>query len=241
MIASLAEQHLTPQAQKEVQRLLALEQGTTLSSLATWADENRSRQTAAWHYVNLPQGQGHGDCNYVKARDCPDGNCVVEALTAQVGILKSNAPDAQRLTALKYVVHLVADVHQPLHAGYASDKGGNTYQVQAFGKDAGKGTNLHALWDSGLINNWSGGPAVLRANLEAALAGRLSGPPVAAEPDAAKWAEESCEIVAAKGFYPDGHVAGTEYLVEHSKALIARLASAAQRQAEVLNFSLSEQ
>lgn len=136
LIASLAEQQLTPQAQKEIQRLLALEPGATLASISTWADENKSRRTAAWHYVNLP----HGDCNYVKARDCPDGACVVEALTAQSAVLKSNAPDAERLTALKYVVHLVGDVHQPLHAGYASDKGGSTYQVQAFGK----GKNLHA-------------------------------------------------------------------------------------------------
>ena len=130
-------------------------------------DENRSRQTAAWHYVNLPQG----DCDYVKARDCRDGAWVVEALTAQASILKSNAPDAERPTALKYVVHLVGDVHQPLHAGYASDKGGNTYQVQAFDE----GMNLHALWDSGLLNNCSGGPAAFKGDLAANLSGRAAG------------------------------------------------------------------
>ena len=196
-----------------------------MASIATWADENRSRQPAAWHYVNLPQG----DCNYVKARDCPDGACVVEAISAQAAILKSNAPDAERLTALKYVVHLVGDVHQPLHAGYASDKGGNTYQVQAFGK----GTNLHALWDSGLVNNWTGGPMVLKAELAASLSGKAMG----AEPDAADWAEESCKIVAGPGFYPDGHVVGAEYAAAHGQALKARLAAAAQRLAAVLNFS----
>ena len=56
-------------------------------------------------------------------------------------ILASNAPEEKRLTALKYVVHLVADVHQPLHAGYGEDRGGNTYQLQAFMR----GSNLHAL------------------------------------------------------------------------------------------------
>jgi hypothetical protein len=66
-----------------------------------------------------------------------------------VGDLASSASDREAPDALKYVVHLVADVHQPLHAGYADDRGGNTYQVQALGR----GTNLHALWDSGLIEN----------------------------------------------------------------------------------------
>ena len=225
MIASLAEQQLTPQAQKEIQRLLALEPGATLASISTWADENRSRQTAAWHYVNLPQG----DCNYVKARDCAAGACVVEALTAQAAILKSGAPDAERLTALKYVVHLAGDVHQPLHAGYSSDKGGNTYQVQAFCK----GTNLHALWDSRLINNWPGGSAALTADL----ASSQSGPATGAAPDAAKWAEESCKIVAAPGFYPNGHIVGAEYLASHGQALRAQLAAAARRLAAVLNSS----
>ena len=228
MIANLAEQQLTPQALKEIQRLLALEPGATLASISTWADENRSRQTAAWHYVNLPQG----DCNYVKARDCPDGACVVEALNAQAAILKSNAPDAERLTALKYVVHLAGVVHQPLHAGYASDKGGNTYQVQAFGK----GTNLHALWDSGLVNNWPGGPAALKGDFAAS----QSGPAPDAAPNAAKWAEESCRVVAAPGFYPDGHVVGAEYLASHSQALKAQLAAAARRLAAVLNSSQGE-
>ncbi|MBC7379583.1 MAG: S1/P1 nuclease [Burkholderiaceae bacterium] len=223
MVASLAEQQLTPQAQKDVQRLLAMEPGATLASIATWADENRSRQTAAWHYVNLPQG----DCNYVKARDCQNGACMVEAIIAQVAVPKSNAPDAERLTALKYVVHLVGDVHQPLHAGYASDKGGNTYQVQAFGK----GTNLHAIWDSGLVNNWGGGPVGLKAELAAS----LSGPAVGAAPKASQWAEESCKIVAGPGFYPEWHVAGAEYLTFHAQILKSQLANAARRLAAVLN------
>ena len=61
-------------------------------------------------------------------RTSPDGNCVVEAINRQVDILASKASDEKRLTALKFVVQLVADVHQPLHAGYAEDRGGNTYQ-----------------------------------------------------------------------------------------------------------------
>ena len=64
-------------------------------------------------------------------------------------MFESLAPDEQRLKAMKYLVHLVGDVHQPLHAAYLDDKGGNTYQLQAFMR----GSNLHAAWDTGLIRS----------------------------------------------------------------------------------------
>jgi hypothetical protein len=126
VIATLAEQQLTAAARQEVARLLALEPGETLASVSTWADEHRNPQTAAWHYVNFPRG----DCHYVAARDCPDGSCVVEALNRQIEVLGSSASDEVRLKALKYVVHFVGDVHQPLHAGYKDDRGGSAGRRQ---------------------------------------------------------------------------------------------------------------
>ena len=96
---------------------------------------------------------------------------------------------------MKYVTHLVADVHQPLHAGFADDRGGNNYQLQAFGR----GTNLHAVWDSALIRNWPGGEQALRTAVNTEMARSV------AHETAARWAEESCAIVLAPGFYPEGH------------------------------------
>lgn len=119
LIGELADQQLTPVARTEITRLLATEPGATLSSIATWADEIRSRETASWHYINPPPG----NCSYERARDCDDGQCAVEALNTQIAVLKSKATDEQRLIALKWVVHLVGDVHQPLHAGFKGDKG----------------------------------------------------------------------------------------------------------------------
>lgn len=78
---------------------------------------------ASWHYVNFTRG----DCAYDESRDCPDGYCVVGSIKRQLQVLASNAPDDRRLTALKYVVHFVGDVRQPLHAGFLDDKGGNKY------------------------------------------------------------------------------------------------------------------
>ena len=111
LIAELAEAQLTPEAKAEVNRLLALEPGATLASISTWADENRSPSTAAWHYVNLPRDSA---CKYEAERDCPDGQCVVGAIERQSKVLASSATDADKLKALKYVVHFVGDVDQPV-------------------------------------------------------------------------------------------------------------------------------
>ncbi len=220
VVAELAQSQLTPKARAEVDKLLATEPGATLSSIASWADEQRDRSTAAWHYVNFPRGT----CTYVPERDCKDGNCVVAAISRQLEILKSSAPAAERLTALKYLVHFVGDVHQPLHAGYADDKGGNTYQVRL----GDRGTNLHSLWDSGLLRTM-GDPAQLTASLlpesKAAPVDKL---------DPKVFAEESCKVVQADGFYPDRFV-DEAYQAKFTPVIRARLAAAGARLAAMLN------
>jgi hypothetical protein len=125
-------------------------------------------------------------------------------------------------------VHFVADVHQPLHAGYADDKGGNTYQVQAFGR----GTNLHALWDSRLIENWPGGVQALLAEMKATSNRAANAGP-------AQWAEESCRIVATDGFYPNGHRIDSDYAKSAAPALKERLSSAGRRLAALLKGVLA--
>ena len=225
LIATIADGQLSDRVRSGVARLLAVEPGATLASVSTWADETRSPTTAAWHYVNLPRD---ADCHYEAARDCPDGKCVVAAIERQRLVLASAAPDAARLKALKYIVHFVADVHQPLHAGFADDKGGNKYQVQAFGR----GTNLHALWDTGLIQNWPGSPPELLSELS-----RIRAPSSDATAPA-QWAEESCRIAASDGFYPSDHRIGADYAQRVAPVLKERLASAGHRLAALLNSSM---
>jgi hypothetical protein len=159
IVAAIAENLLEASAKARVDALLATEPGATLSSISTWADETRDRSTAAWHYVNMPRGSV---CIYDRTRDCPDGRCVVEALNTQISRLNATS-QAEQLEALKYVVHLVADVHQPLHAGFADDRGGNTYQLQAFGR----GTNLHAVWDSQMLRSVDAQSMVTAGSLSA--------------------------------------------------------------------------
>lgn len=220
-VALIADAQLTTTARTELQRLLNREPGATLASISTWADEHKNPTTARWHYVNFPRG----DCTYMAKRDCPDGNCLVGVIQRQVEILESNASDAKRLVALKYLIHLVGDVHQPLHSGYPDDKGGNKYQVRF----SGRGTNLHALWDTGLIRNLNEEPEVLAARLLRSnlvvQAGEFN--PVGA-------AQESCKIVAQPDFYP-GRRVGTNYTNHFTPVAEQRLATAGARLAGLLN------
>jgi len=221
VIGSLAEKQLTASARAQVQTLLALEAGSTLASISTWADERKNSTTARWHFMNFPRTS----CNYDPARDCPDGNCLLGAIDRQLNILKSDAPDLQQLQALKYLVHFIGDLHQPLHLGYLDDRGGNQYQIQAYKR----GSNLHALWDSGLIKFVSDDPKVWVE--------RLSLKPLPARVnviDPVRVAEESCRIVATPAFYPDRKVEAP-YVDRWTPVMEQQLTLAGARLARVLN------
>jgi hypothetical protein len=191
-----------------------------LVSISTWADEHRSPQTAAWHYLNFPRGT----CTYEAARDCPDGKCVVEAINRQVEVLTSNAPDQARITALKYLVHLVGDVHQPLHAGYKDDRGGNTYQLQAFMR----GSNLHAVWDTGLIKSLNEDTETMARRLATKVV------KVCSIWSASAAAQDSCQIVSTPGFYPE-RLLTMDYVAKYTPVMEGLLVEAGARLAQVLN------
>ena len=131
--------------------------------------------------------------------------------------------------ALKYVVHLVADVHQPLHGGYLDDKGGNTYPLQAFMR----ASNLHALWDSGLIRYSKEIPDNMALRL---LSGQRS--VQAGDLNPIHAAEESCKLVGLPGFYPENAVE-ISYITRFTPVLEQRLSLAGARLAGLLNQVLS--
>lgn len=146
IVADIAQQHLAPAAAAQVQALLRLEGLSRLDEISSWADGNRKQRphTGGWHYVDIPLHAG----TYVPARDCARDNCVIAQISHFGQVLADrSATPAVRLEALKWVVHFVGDVHQPLHAEDDDDKGGNTVQLQFFGR----GTNLHAVWDGGVL------------------------------------------------------------------------------------------
>lgn len=106
-------------------------------------------------------------------------------------------------------------VHQPLHAGYAGDRGGNKFKVQAFGR----GTNLHAMWDTGRIQNLNQEKATLTSRL-------LATPVHATDLNAARACEESVRIVGTPGFYPD-RIVGSDHIERFTPSMEHRLALAA--------------
>jgi len=212
LVARIAETELTPQARTAVAALLTGEADPTLAGIASWADDLRredpglGKRSAGWHYVNLAEH----DCGYQPARDCPGGNCVVAALERQTALLADRSqPSAVRAQALKFVVHFVGDIHQPMHAGYAKDKGGNDYQLQF----NGKGTNLHSLWDSGMLRDRDLDDEAYLAQLLALPATPPARP--ALPPAAAQWAQASCRLAVSPGVYPDSPVLPADYVARH--------------------------
>lgn len=240
VVAELAGQQLSPAARAEVERLLAPEHARTLVDVAIWADDLRddpaqralAERTRRLHYVNFRSA----DCVYLPPRDCRDGQCVVAAIGRYAALLADRSrPDAERREALKFVVHFVADVHQPLHAGYRDDKGGNDYQVRY----GGQGTNLHAVWDSLLLDSrglrWRAYAAALDDD------GPVSLPPPSPPLDdpPAQWAQESCRIVRDDGVYPRGHAIGAAYVAAERPLAERRLREAGVRLAALLNRALA--
>ena len=237
LVARLAEPQLTPTARTEVRRLLATERLQSLTDVASWADDLRrsdptlGRRSAKWHYINF----GSSDCRYKPARDCRNGDCVVEALRTQAAILADRTrSDAERLQALKFVVHFTGDIHQPLHAGFGNDRGGNTVQIQY----RGKGSNLHAFWDGTLLSSRGLGETTYLWRLRASGTPRPAPAALYTPRAPVEWAEQSCAIVREPGFYPASARIGDDYIARHRATAERQLQLAGTRLAAVLNATL---
>ncbi|MFP3939517.1 MAG: S1/P1 nuclease [Thermoanaerobaculia bacterium] len=143
VVGAIAENHLSDEARAAVRELLGPE---SLARASTWADEIRSdpewSRAASWHYINIAD-----DETLETTERSPRGD-VLSAMERFEGVLRDpEAPRQDRVEALRFLVHFVGDVHQPLHVGRSSDAGGNRILVLWFGE----ATDLHRLWDSGLI------------------------------------------------------------------------------------------
>ncbi|MBE7689659.1 S1/P1 nuclease [Tenacibaculum piscium] len=143
----IAQNNLTKKAKRQIDKLL---QGESLAFVATFGDEIKSDRKKygkfyAWHYVNMPL-----DGNYNEVKKNPKGD-LITGIKECIEILQSKESSIEdKRFYLKMLVHLVGDLHQPMHIGQKEDKGGNAIQVQWHGK----GSNLHRVWDEDLINKW---------------------------------------------------------------------------------------
>lgn len=238
IIAEIAEQFLEPQTVQRVRELLALENVATLADVSTWADEIRTQrpETAPWHYVNIPISASTIDVGYDVARDCPHNDCVVAKIEYFEGVLADGqAAERQRLEALKFLVHFVGDIHQPLHVSNNSDRGGNGVAVTF----RGNLTNLHAVWDTGILT-----PALPADARTYALTLAREITPDKRESwsrgGPAAWANEGYEIAARViyGKLPHGGVLPDSYEAEALPIVNEQLERAGVRLAMVLNNAL---
>jgi hypothetical protein len=146
VVSKIAAVRLTPSAKTGVKQLLARH---SLDSVANYADQIRPQhpETYNWHFVDIPKDATDYDPN----RDCkptPKGDCVIAELArAQKDLKNRSLTKAKRAEALKFIVHFVGDLHQPLHCSDNDDRGGNDVKV----KFLGKASNLHRVWDSDII------------------------------------------------------------------------------------------
>ena len=255
-IAEIAERGLAPEAQAEVTELLKVAPRNNLADLSTWPDELRddpnaqeqAKVTARWHYMNFPKGR----CELSIARACPDGHCLVPRLNMQIVRLANRAlPAVQRAEALGFVVHLFGDLHQPLHLGYALDKGGNDFQINMGPNSAPvivtnpgiqaarAGANLHSLWDS-LIFDLPSLDLIEEADQINVLTmpGKIVPTQLARIVNVELIARESCKIVQTPGFYPTSHLISAAYLNQMRPRAQMRVALAGVRLAALLNRTL---
>lgn len=141
----VAEKYLSPKAKKKISSVLNQE---SLAMVSTWMDEIRSdstyNYTADWHWVTVETGK-----TYDESPKNPNGD-VIMTLERIITELKSHKLDPKKeAEALKMLVHLVGDIHQPLHVGCCDDQGGNKVKVKWFRNDS----NLHRVWDSEMIDD----------------------------------------------------------------------------------------
>ena len=154
IIAEIAQRHLTPAAAQQVRKILG---NASLASVASWADDYRALHpdTSRWHFVDIPLAAEDFD----ESRDCApssEGDCVLHALARNLQDLTAPGASPQlREQALKFIVHFVGDVNQPLHT-VGELQGYNLMQVCYFSSPAKNDclpTNLHSVWDYGLIRS----------------------------------------------------------------------------------------
>lgn len=247
IIAEIAQQRLSDAAANAVRQVL---KGRSLASIASWADDIRDVRpdTYNWHFVDIPLDAS----SYDEARDCKDsvkGDCIVHELTRLRNDLRCMR-GTQQVEALKFAVHFVGDIHQPLHTVLEA-RGGNDIPVTLLmhGRKSCSGeckptpvrTNFHAAWDAGLIQQtvWDWGAYVdLLENgwlktPEAKLPGVDGGTPENWAVDTHKVAKEVWDLL------PSGQPLDDAYYVKVAPILDRQLGLAGLRLARFLNDTFS--
>ena len=224
---AIAERHLTAEAKSQITSILPNE---TLAEASTYADEMRSspsefwrKQANPWHYVTVPKGNAYHDVG------APPQGDAYSALKRFTDVLTSpDTPKPAKQLALRFIIHIIGDLHQPLHAGNGTDRGGNDLKVRFFDKE----TNLHWVWDNGLIAQKELSYSEWTNWLDKKITDEEIGQWHSLDPEI--WIAESTAI--RPRVYPsNGNAISYQYLYDHSPTITLRLKQAGIRIAHYLN------
>lgn len=223
---AIAQQHLTPQAQAAISALLPTED---LAEASTYPDEMRSSPDEFWqkkagpfHYVTIPEGQTYAD---VGAPEQGDGVSALKMFTAN--LKSSQTSKEEKQLALRFIVHIIGDLHQPLHAGNGTDRGGNDFKVNFFWHDS----NLHRVWDSELLEQRKLSYTEWTAKLNRKISAQNINDWSTTDPQV--WIAESIKI--RDEIYPKEDEISWDYLYNHLPQAKQRLKMAGIRIAAYLN------
>lgn len=232
--AQIAQHLLTPKAHNMVKDVL---NGEEIADVASWADRVKHSTDYRWsgplHFINTPDWL----CDFSYRRDCVNNRCVAGAIgNYTVRVASRNNPNE----SLKFLIHYIGDIHQPLHVGFIGDKGGNTLK----GHFLGHKTNLHQVWDSGIIHERLhrdfGGSEDAYVNW--VLSGIRSGKWVVEIGEVDDWADESVALACSNAYVDvdgshieDGFDLGEAYYQANVGVLDSQLVKAGVRLAYVVN------
>lgn len=229
----IAENYLSEEAKAAVDALLPNE---SLAEASTYADEQRSNPAEFWqkeagpyHYVTVPEGKHYHEVG------APEKGDSVTALTKfRKTLLDDNASQEDKQLALRFIVHIIGDLHQPLHAGNGTDRGGNDVKVRFFWEDS----NLHRVWDSGMLD---------RRQLSYTEWSEWLGEKIS-DSDVERWSDTNPETWITESatirdlIYPeDANRMSWDYLYEHLPTATLRLQQASVRIAAYLNEVYSDE
>jgi hypothetical protein len=229
--ATMAEERLTPRARVAIENLLG--RGIRLADVATWADSQQEVLGAGlWHSVNVPIEESRYNSRY-----CSSRGCVVSKIEDFERVLMhAGAGKEEKQRALKFLIHFIADLHQPLHVGDDNDRGGNLLQVRFFEE----GSNLHRVWDYQIMERHTKNKQVWMWDLTF-----LANPRMVAEWSSGTpedWATESLILAKSARRLPGSHAPirqgariGDDYCRAALPLIQKQLAKASIRTAWILN------
>jgi len=236
IVAEIAARELMPAARSQVAELLGGDAEQSMIEVSTWADEIRRGRpnTAPWHFVDIPIGSA----GYDPGRDCRRNNCVVAQIEREKTIVADRSlTPAVRAEALRFLIHFVGDIHQPMHAADNGDRGGNQVRVVL----AGKRSELHAVWDTAVVQSLGTDAGALANDLRARVTAADRKKWQAG--DAQDWANESFQVASAEIYAKVSGAGGTQapiilpasYAASERGVAAAQLEKAGIRLAWLLN------